>query len=121
MHRSDQKISQGISTNGHGKEYLDIVQDNYLWQHVDQATRGENILDLVRYLKSGTHGWNPCTISQILVGMGCDISDSFRHYESNLQPVLSQVHALTESQYSKVNFLSKEITCHQLLTARINL
>ena len=24
-----------------------MVQDNFLWQHVDQATRGDNILDLV--------------------------------------------------------------------------
>ena len=34
-------------TSGAGKEFLDIAQDNFLWQHVDQATRSENILDLV--------------------------------------------------------------------------
>ena len=34
-------------TGGPGKEFLDVVQDNFLWQHVDQATRGDNILDLV--------------------------------------------------------------------------
>ena len=32
---------------GPGMEFLDVVQDNFLWQHVDQATRGDNILDLV--------------------------------------------------------------------------
>ena len=34
-------------TSGAGKEFLDVVQDNFMWQHVDQATRGENVLDLV--------------------------------------------------------------------------
>ena len=33
-------------TSGAGKEFLDVVQDNFMWQHVDH-TRGENVLDLV--------------------------------------------------------------------------
>ena len=30
-----------------GKEFMDLIHDQFLTQHVDQATRGENILDLV--------------------------------------------------------------------------
>lgn len=30
-----------------GKEFLDLVDDCFLWQHVKLPTRGKNILDLV--------------------------------------------------------------------------
>ena len=36
-----------MSASGEGELFLDIVQDNFLHQHVRQATRGSNILDLV--------------------------------------------------------------------------
>ena len=38
---------QEMSAGGGGELFLDIVQDNFLHQHVRQATRGANILDLV--------------------------------------------------------------------------
>ena len=38
---------QEMSASGEGELFLDIVQDNFLHQHVRQATRGANILDLV--------------------------------------------------------------------------
>ena len=36
---------QEMSASGEGELFLDIVQDNFLHQHVRQATRGANILD----------------------------------------------------------------------------
>ena len=36
-----------LDVSGEGEAFLDIVQDNFLCQHVTQATRGANILDLV--------------------------------------------------------------------------
>ena len=36
-----------FDTRGGGAEFLDVIQDNFLYQHVNRATRGENILDLV--------------------------------------------------------------------------
>ena len=38
---------QEMSASGDGERFMDIVQDNFLHQHVKQATRGANILDLV--------------------------------------------------------------------------
>ena len=38
---------QEMSASGEGELFLDIVQDNFLHQHVRQATRGANIFDLV--------------------------------------------------------------------------
>ena len=36
-----------LDVSGDGEDFLDIIQDNCLCQHVTQATRGTNILDLV--------------------------------------------------------------------------
>ena len=38
---------QEMSASGDGERLMDVVQDNFLHQHVRQATRGANILDLV--------------------------------------------------------------------------
>ena len=34
-------------TTGEGERFLEVIQDNFMYQHVREATRGENILDLV--------------------------------------------------------------------------
>ena len=36
-----------------GEEFLDVIQDNFLYQHVNRATRGETILDLVLSFERG--------------------------------------------------------------------
>ena len=36
-----------LDVSGDGEAFLDIIEDNFLCQHVTQATRGTNILDLV--------------------------------------------------------------------------
>ena len=33
--------------NMDSEEFVDLIQDNFLFQHVREATRGSNILDLV--------------------------------------------------------------------------
>jgi ribonuclease P/MRP protein subunit RPP40 len=38
---------KNLDSDSHGRDFLELVQDCFLFQHVDRATRGANTLDLV--------------------------------------------------------------------------
>ena len=94
--------------SGHEKVFLDVVNDNFLYQHVDQPTKGINILDLVFSTEENM-------VEELEVGESFGSSD---HQIIRFKLIIAKINSASNNtkrhDYFKANYDQIRVACTEI-------